>query len=449
MEKVLKFTVYILLILISHCSFDNKSGIWNSQNSKNDKKNEVTNTKLEDVFVKNKSYKSEKNVDSNYLFNIEEPIRNKNWKFIFQNTSNNLSHVYYHDKMQLLLVSKKLSKNIKKPNMFIEDDNIIYSDNKGNIFVYSSKLNIKVFSFNFYKKKYKKSNIKIYLAIKDNIIYAADNLGYTYALDFKLKKLLWAKELGIPFRSNIMLHNNQMFVANQDNNIYSLNTINGSTNWNFATDSTRLKASFENSIIVDDKNNNVFFLNASGILYSINYNRKVINWIINLQRSNISVENEIYEGQPISLKKDKIVVTGLNNLYSFNSLTGQQIWKQPVTSSAKVLQTENNIFLISNENLLICLDSVNGNIVWSQNIFRNLNSKKYNLKRTGQFRSIFLVNYKIFLFSDNGYLLSFDYKNGSIKSVHKISKKGLDSYPIFSDGFMFVVDNKKRLLKFE
>ena len=102
MEKVLKFTVYILLILISHCSFDNKSGIWNSQNSKNDKKNEVTNTKLEDVFVKNKSYKSEKNVDSNYLFNIEEPIRNKNWKFIFQNTSNNLSHVYYHDKMQLL-----------------------------------------------------------------------------------------------------------------------------------------------------------------------------------------------------------------------------------------------------------------------------------------------------------------------------------------------------------
>ena len=350
MEKVLKFTVYILLILISHCSFDNKSGIWNSQNSKNDKKNEVTNTKLEDVFVKNKSYKSEKNVDSNYLFNIEEPI---------QNTSNNLSHVYYHDKMQLLLVSKKLSKNIKKPNMFIEDDNIIYSDNKGNIFVYSSKLNIKVFSFNFYKKKYKKSNIKIYLAIKDNIIYAADNLGYTYALDFKLKKLLWAKELGIPFRSNIMLHNNQMFVANQDNNIYSLNTINGSTNWNFATDSTRLKASFENSIIVDDKNNNVFFLNASGILYSINYNRKVINWIINLQRSNISVENEIYEGQPISLKKDKIVVTGLNNVYSFNSLTGQQIWKQPVTSSAKVLQTENNIFLISNENLLICLDSVN------------------------------------------------------------------------------------------
>ena len=65
------------------------------------------------------------------------------------------------------------------------------------------------------------------------------------------------------------------------------------------------------------------------------------------------------------------------------------------------------------------------------------------------FRSIFLVNYKVFLFSDNGYLFSYDYKNGSVKSIHKILKKGLDSDPIFSDGFMFVVDGKKKLLKFE
>ena len=450
MQKVFKFIFYSSLILLSHCSFDNKTGIWNEQNSADEKKkNEVINTNLEDVFVKNKNYKAEKSVNSNYLFNIEEPIKSKNWNFLFQNISNNLAHIYYYDKKKLLLVSKKLSKNIKKSHIFIEDGNIIYSDSKGNIFVYSSKLNNKIFSFNFYKKKYKKSNIRVYLAVKDNIIYAADNLGFTYALDYKLKKLVWAKELGIPFRSNIMVHNNQMFVANQDNNIYSFNAINGTVNWNFATDTTRLKASFENNIIVDSKNNNVLFLNASGILYSINYTRKVINWIINLQRSSVSIENEIYDGKPISLNNDKIVVSGLNNLYSFNSFTGQQMWKQPVVSAAKVLQTENNIFLITNENLLICLDSVNGDIVWSQNIFRNLNPKKYNIRKTGKFRSIFLVNYKVFLFSDNGYLLSYDYKNGSVKSIHKILKKGLHSDPIFSDGFMFVVDGKKRLLKFE
>ena len=109
------------------------------------KKNEVINTNLEDVFVKNKNYKAEKSVNSNYLFNIEEPIKNKNWNFLFQNISNNLAHIYYYDKKKLLLVSKKLSKNIKKSRIFIEDDNIIYSDSMGNIFVYSSSLNNKIF----------------------------------------------------------------------------------------------------------------------------------------------------------------------------------------------------------------------------------------------------------------------------------------------------------------
>ena len=99
MQKVFKFIFYSSLIFLSHCSFDNKTGIWNEQNSADEKKkNEVINTNLEDVFVKNKNYKAEKSVNSNYLFNIEEPIKSKNWNFLFQNISNNLAHIYYYDK---------------------------------------------------------------------------------------------------------------------------------------------------------------------------------------------------------------------------------------------------------------------------------------------------------------------------------------------------------------
>ena len=40
-------------------------------------------------------------------------------------------------------------------------------------------------------------------SIYKNNIYIADNLGYLYSIDYKNQKLLWAKNYGIPFRSNL------------------------------------------------------------------------------------------------------------------------------------------------------------------------------------------------------------------------------------------------------
>ena len=37
------------------------------------------------------------------------------------------------------------------------------------------------------------------------MFYMSDNLGYLYALDYIKRKLLWAKNLKIPMRSNIKL----------------------------------------------------------------------------------------------------------------------------------------------------------------------------------------------------------------------------------------------------
>ena len=40
---------------------------------------------------------------------------------------------------------------------------------------------------------------------KDHVLYVADNLGYIYAINLKSKSLIWAKNYGIPFRSNIKI----------------------------------------------------------------------------------------------------------------------------------------------------------------------------------------------------------------------------------------------------
>ena len=53
--------------------------------------------------------------------------------------------------------------------------------------------------YNFYKKKFKKIKKSLHIKIEDNKIYVADNLGYLYSIDYKIKKLIWAKDFKIPY----------------------------------------------------------------------------------------------------------------------------------------------------------------------------------------------------------------------------------------------------------
>ena len=44
-------------------------------------------------------------------------------------------------------------------------------------------------------------------------------MGYLYSYDYKLNKILWAKNYKIPFRSNIKISKNKIFASNQNNDL--------------------------------------------------------------------------------------------------------------------------------------------------------------------------------------------------------------------------------------
>ena len=63
----------------------------------------------------------------------------------------------------------------------------------------------------------------------------------------------------------------QIFLASQDNVIYSIDSKTGNKNWQYATNLTFLKSDFKNNFAIDEFNKNLFFLNTSGEFYSISY----------------------------------------------------------------------------------------------------------------------------------------------------------------------------------
>ncbi len=454
-----RLILIFVTLTLANCSFDNKTGIWKDasdipfeKSTSNSINKKDVNSRYENVFADSQIFNEEKELDRNFNFKIEKESRNINWPQEFASNSNNISNIEYDNNKILVSKSSKLSRNLKgendiKKNTILYKDKIISYDHKGRVFVYSLENRKKILEYNFYKKTFKNYNKKIFLVVNDDIVYAADNLGYTYAVNINSGSLIWAKNYGIPFRSNIKYFDGQIFLANQDNVLYSINTINGEKNWQLSTSLTFLKSEFTNNLALDELNNNVVFLNTSGELYSVNYVSQRINWVINFKNLSSTNEANLFLSQPIVIKDENIFVSTDKSLLSYNVITGSRNWNKSVAPILKPVVTQNNIFTFTKNNLLICLDKESGNILWSKNIYY-IEKKPKKIKKMGKIFNLTIANGKINLFSNNGYLLSFNFRDGNLEYFERISKNGISAEPIFSKKNMFLVDKKNRLLKF-
>jgi outer membrane protein assembly factor BamB len=456
----MKRLILIFVILLnSSCSFDNKTGIWNDASNfpiDNQSSESINNSnvesKFEDLILEDVLFNEEKDPEIKFNLDSVPSIKISNWFEQYATSTNNISNFSYYGKKTLVSKSSKLSKfsktfNYLNKSIIFFESNLISYDHNGKIFIYSQDIKKKTFVYDFYKKKFKNFKKKIYLIINDNILYAADNLGYIYAINLSNRSLLWAKNYGIPFRSNIKISNNQLFIANQDNVIYSINISSGVKNWQFATGLTFLKSDFENSFALDKTNNSLFFLNTNGELYSLNYLNQNINWILNFKNSQLSGDTNLFLSHPILIKYDNLIISTEKALFSYNKLNGTKNWSFPAELILKPVVTSDYTYLITKNDLLICLNNESGDVAWSKKIYKSLNKKKIN-KKNKKFYDLKIVNKEVYLFSNNGYLLSFSPSNGELINSKKISKNGISSEIVFLEDYMLLLDESNKLLKF-
>ena len=321
-----------------------------------------------------------------------------------------------------------------------ENDNVILTDQSGDINVYSLSNKKKILKFNFYKKKYKK-NLKILnIIVEKNIIYVSDNLGYLYSLDYYNKKILWAKNFKIPFRSNLKIFKDKLILSNQNNHLYFINKNNGNILKLIPTEETVVKNKFINNISLD--NESTFFLNTFGSLYSLDNNKMQINWFINLnQNSNIN-PSDLFLGNKIVNTKDKIIVSTNYFTYIIDNNTGSILFKKKFSSLIKPLIINNYLFLISKNNFLISLNLNTGKIIYSYDINKKISEFLDTKKKRAEFKSILMLNGKIFIFLKNSYVIVFEL-NGNIEKIVKLPFK-MNSAPILvQDSLIFLDFNNK------
>ena len=328
-------------------------------------------------------------------------------------------------------------------NILFSNGNLILSDQKGNLIIFSVKEN-KIFrKYNFYKKRFKDIKKNLNLVIENNIIYISDNIGFFYAYDYLTDKLVWAKNYKIPFRSNLKISINKLISSNQNNDLIILDKSTGNLIKTIPSESTSINSSFINNISLSTEN--IFYLNTYGSLYSIHKDNLRLNWFVNLNKSLDLNINNLFEGNKIVNYKNKIFISSNQNFYIIDAKTGVILSKKNFSLKLKPIVINNYIFLITNNDLLIAMNLENNKILYSYDLSKKI-SDFINLKGNLDVKNFMFINNKLFIFLKEPYIISSSL-NGEIEDMIKLSTK-VNSSPIFVDKSLLYLDRNNRLLIF-
>ena len=319
-------------------------------------------------------------------------------------------------------IKKKIEKNknsinLKFKSFVINNEKLIFIDQKSNIFLYNNKFK-KIISKKIYNRKiYKNYKLDFSLSTNGKSLFVSDSLGNVHCFNLENLKLKWRKSFGVPFKSDVKIYKKNLFIINSNSKIFSINTLNGNLNWSFETSSKNIKD--KDSYRIAFYNNKVFFTNDSSEIYCLDLDEKKILWSFTFESENFENTPLFSRSSPITIDQNGILFVSSNNgnTYAIDSNTGSLKWSNLIYSNNRFVISKNYLFNVFNDFFFI-INKNTGKILFNKNI-----KKSNKQKKSFQFDDILVTNNNIYLFEKNGYLITFTNSNLNNIKIKKYFKE--------------------------
>ena len=207
------------------------------------------------------------------------------------------------------------------------------------------------------------------------------------------------------------------------------------------TEESKVKNDFINNLAVQE--NITIFLNTYGSLYAINNETLRINWFLNLNENQDINPSNLFFGSNVMIIDKKVISPSKNFLHIFDIETGSLLFKEKFSTELSPIATNENIFLILDNDLLVCLNLKKGNIIYSYDLNQKIADFLKTKKKRAIFKDLKLLNSKLFIFLQNSYVIQLDLK-GEIEEIKKLPSK-IKTKPIILDSSIMYLDNKNKL----
>ncbi len=352
------------------------------------------------------------NKDVNRIKNL------KNSKhFVYKEWSQNnqnLSNLLYPTRTSINKKKKSFSRNVEK--FIIYKKKIITINNKSNVAVLDLNFK-KLKSRNIYKRKiYKNYEIDFKIIAYKDKIFIVDSLGSIHCLNINNLELLWKKNFGVPFKSNLKIQNDKLFLINSNSKIYSINTLNGNLNWSFETTSRDLKDNKSYQIAIFK--NDLIFTNDNAEIYCIDIKKNSIKWSLIFKTANFQDTPLLFKSSPITVDRngDIYVSTNYGFTYALDIKSGLIKWSLPIYSINRFSVTDKYILNTWNNRIFV-INKLKGKLVFNKKLSKLNNTNRFF------FRDLIVGSKNIYIFNENGFMISLNKNNLNDYSKSRIAKK--------------------------
>ena len=323
-----------------------------------------------------------------------------------------------------------------EPEIIINEDTIIFFDDKGTILKFDNNSKL-LWKKNYYTKTEKKNKPFLFFANNLNTLIVADTIAKYYAININSGELIWSKNNKSPFNSQIKIYKDKFFIVDDSNILKCFSLSDGSLIWEFKTQDALIRSQKKVSLAL--KNNKIIFSSTIGDLTAVDVETGKLAWQTPT-RSNRIIEETMF------LKISDIIIGGNsiffsnneNEFFSIDEETGILNWKQNINSSLRPAYIDDLIFTVTEEGFLIVIESNTGNIIRSTYLFESIKEKKRK-----KINSIgFIVGKKnIYLSTNIGRLFVIDILSGKTQSVIKIDNKKISRPKVLNQNLYIAKDN--------
>ena len=284
------------------------------------------------------------------------------------------------------------------------------------------------------------------VAFDNGRVYATNGTGYVAALDAATGGAAWTVKPGGPLRGAPTVSGDSVYVMSQDNQLYSLKTADGTTNWSSAA-ALEIAGVF-GSASPSVGSGTVVAGFSSGELNAYRYENGRQVWQDILSRTSISTSvaslSDI-DADPVIDGGQVLAIGKGGRMVALELTSGQRMWEQNIAGIATPWVAGEWVFVATDDAKIIALHRSSGRVRWITQLRRwdNEKGKKGPIFYYGPV----LAGGRLIIVSSQGALYNLDPDNGRAQSQTNIGS-GVNLQPVVAGSTLYILDDRGRLTAF-
>ncbi|HET9353624.1 MAG TPA: PQQ-binding-like beta-propeller repeat protein [Sphingomicrobium sp.] len=284
------------------------------------------------------------------------------------------------------------------------------------------------------------------VAYEGGRVYATNGLGYVAALNAADGAAVWTVKPGGPLRGEPSVAGDAVYVMSQDNQLYSLKTADGTSNWSNAA-SLEIAGVFGAAAPAIGQGTVVAGF-SSGELNAYRYENGRMVWQDALSRTTMSTSVASLS----DIDADPVIDSGAvyaigqgGRMVALDLNSGQRVWELNFGGIATPWLAGDWIFAINDRAQLVAIARRTGKIRWINQLprYRDQKDRKGPITYFGPV----LAGERLIIAGTNGALINVDPASGTFQSQVKI-KDGVSFQPVVANNTLYLLTDGGSLIAY-